>query len=272
MLWLSTEDDPEEDILKRLLAAGHKPGEHGHIYFVHPDVFVGFPEHIESVERFILEHDVKLLIMDPGREYLTAPDGVKPSFNDEKAIRKPLQAVNRMAVRSKTAVIFLHHWNKDSEAKTRTRAGGSGAFVQVVRHRVTLYKAGEGELAEWALAVTKSNIHGDTALRGYQLTACPEHDTAYLEMLQPIKDQPNGDAWFKARSNELDNPTCGPPDDDVIEFHLSSHLTPGSAMPHRAVIAEWSGLSERRVRAALEELESGGRIETMPGNRRIWKG
>jgi hypothetical protein len=206
VMWFSMEDDPEEDIYKRLIAAAYKPDVHEDVHFFNPDLAVGFPANIPEVETYIVTNGIKLVIVDPGRSYLSGEEGIEKSFNNDVFVGTALRAINRMAARTGSTILFIHHTNKNADASRRHRSSGSAAFSQAARHRIDVAKVGTDVWAEWAMAVTKTNYGVEGYLTEYRLVASPEHDTAYFEMGEELKAYRNLDQWAKSRSVALDKP------------------------------------------------------------------
>lgn len=199
VLWASTEDDPEEDIQRRLLAAGYERGRHAEIGFFKVDP--RFPQDTDALGRIIQEFGAGLVVLDPGRSFLAPPDGVKTfSFNDEVSIRPGLQALNRLAKRSNCTIIFVHHWNKNTQTTVQYRSGGSGAFAQVVRHRITVaWMNGQG-----AFEVSKSNIGPRGHVHSYTVEPDLHYDTARFELGEPLPEYDDLGAWMKMMEKEAE--------------------------------------------------------------------
>lgn len=273
VLWLSIEDDPEEDIFNRLLAVGYDSSRHADIHFINPDVAVGFPTDIPAIERYIIDNGIRLVIVDPGRSYLRAEGNEPMNYNNDAQVGTGMRAINRMAARTGTSIVFIHHWNKNTEGSTRHRAGGSAAFTQAVRHRVTVAKVGTDDHAEWAMAVTKTNYGTEGHLRSYRLEAVAEHDTAAFVLGDPIKSHLSIGEWEKSRQKELDAAASMPLDDySTVELYLDSHVPAGQLLPSRDDVAAGCGISKHRAEVVLAQLSDEGRIVKAEGNRRRWQG
>lgn len=273
VMWFSIEDDPKEDIYKRLVAAGYNPDHHADVHFLNPDKPIGFPTHIPTIEKYIERTGIKLVIIDPGRSYLVAPEGAELNFNSDVAMRFGLQAINRMAARTGATVLFIHHTNKNADATQRAKSGGSVAFSQAARHRVDVAKAGSGDLAEWALEVTKTNYGMTGHLTEYRLTAAPEYDTAFFEIGEPLRGHPSIGSWQKGRSKELDNPSIDLADSDKLAIALDANVVRGTTIPSRDELAILARIPRQRIPAAIEELIQEGRIEPDgDSTRRKWVG
>jgi hypothetical protein len=93
------------------------------------------------------------------------------SYNDETAVRPALEALNTLAKRTKTCVIFVHHHAKDQYVRIEDRFSGSAAFSQVPRHRLTVQQVDKGGTVYGAFAISKSNITQRGQLHGFNVTA-----------------------------------------------------------------------------------------------------
>jgi KaiC/GvpD/RAD55 family RecA-like ATPase len=214
VLWASTEDDPEEDIQRRLLAAGYKRGHHAEIGFFKVDP--RFPADTDAFERIVREFGAGLVILDPGRSFLAPPEGVKTfSFNDEVSIRPGLQALNRLAKRTGCTIVFVHHWNKNTQTTVQYRSSGSGAFAQVVRHRITAAWFGPTEGGQGAFEVGKSNIGPKGHVHSYTVEPDLHYDTARFELGEPMPEYSDLGAWLKTMEKEADG----------IELDLAEQIT-----------------------------------------------
>jgi KaiC/GvpD/RAD55 family RecA-like ATPase len=197
-LWGSTEDDPEEDIQRRLLAAGYDRTLNATIRFFTVDPRL--PQDIFALESLIEQAAAGFLILDPGRSFLAPPDNVKGfSFNDEASIRPGLESLNRLAKRAGCTIIFVHHWNKNTLTSVQYRSGGTGAFAQVVRHRITLAWVGPTDGGEGAFAVTKSNLGSRGNVHAYTIEPDAALDTARLVLGEPDPRYRDLGEWLKAK-------------------------------------------------------------------------
>lgn len=210
VLWMSTEDDPEEDIQRRLLAAGYDRKESHPIGFFVVDP--RFPAHIDMLESAILDHSAQLVIMDPGRSFLSG-QGKEMSYNNEADIRPGLEALNKLAKRTDCTIIFVHHWNKNTATTVQYRSGGSGSFAQVVRHRLTLAWHGPTEGGAGAFEISKSNIGPRGHVHGYEIVANVEYDTATFKLTEPLL-VPDLNAWMDAMESKANDIEIDEGDDD----------------------------------------------------------
>lgn len=199
VLWASTEDDPEEDVQRRLLAAGWQAGTHADVLFFNVDPT--FPGDVTMVEEQITEHGAGLLVLDPGRDYLRAPDKMVMSFNDESVLRPGLRELNRMAKRTNCLTLFIHHWNKNTTAEVRFRSAGSGAFAQVVRHRVTMAWHGPTDTGRGAFEVSKSNIGPRGGVHTYRIEPVADLATARFVPGERTDVYATLDEWMAAQNS-----------------------------------------------------------------------
>lgn len=195
VLWYAAEDDPDE-VLRRLYWVGYEPGEHGEIRFANPR----FDRLMMPKDRGQLERDVRiakprLIIIDPGRSYLSAPEGMHSdgSFNNEATVRPGMEALNYLAHDSGATILFVHHQNKMRDGTTREKSGGTGAFRQVARHVIVMAREG----AEHALAVEKSNNSStENTIRQYHIEINEEEGSAWFEPGKSLPAFTGIDEWI----------------------------------------------------------------------------
>lgn len=226
VLWLPAEDDPEEDIFRRLLAAGYQPQSSASIAFAVRSF--SFPEHIIDLEDAIKLSDARMVILDPGRSFLGAPDGLRGmNYSDEAFIRPGLEALNKLAKRTGATIVFVHHWNKNTATTVQYRQGGSSAFAQVVRHRLTMAWVGPSDGGSGAFEVSKSNISSTGHLCSFSKPAVPELQSARFELGAAVPDTTLDD-WLRAAS------THGQPRVLTVEefiAELTSEYVVGDRLP-----------------------------------------
>lgn len=269
VLWMSAEDDPEEDILRRLYAVGYNGEEHEGIGFVTRRLAV--PKDADLLEGLINEHEAALLIMDPGRSFLSPPEGSRDfSFNNEAHVRPGMEELNRLAKRTGCTILFVHHWNKNTQASVQYRSGGSGAFAQVVRHRVTLAWHGPTEGGEGAFEVGKSNIASKGHVHGYLMEPVADLDTARFVLTDSMPEYPDLGTWLK---------DCDKQDGisidygEVIGSWCAANVAVGAAIPGYRALVEALDLPQHAVRSGLKELEAAGAAVVGGGNKRlVWRG
>lgn len=266
VLWASTEDDPEEDIQRRLLAAGYSRETSAPVGFFTVDP--KFPTHIEALEKLIAEHEAKMLVLDPGRSFLAPPEGVRASFNDEAAIRPGLESLNKLAKRSGCAIVFVHHWNKNTQTTTQYRAGGSGAFAQVVRHRITLAWHGPTDGGTGAFEVSKSNIAPKGGVHGYEVTPIPAYDTASILLTEPLDDFSDIGEWLKAQEAGEDTIELDRIDDIVDKI---TALPAGTPVPAVAALQAEFGVKRTQAKGVVDSLLEQGLVRRAGAGHKLFR-
>jgi len=272
VLWGSTEDDPAEDILRRLIAAGYRENDHAGIGFLVNDAMTWrFPNQIEKIEKTITYTGAKVLILDPGRSFLGPPGEMSMgdfSYNSEAHLRPGLEALNQMARRLGTTVVFIHHWNKNLTASIRVRSGGSAAFAQTVRHRVTLdYVSGLH-----AIAVEKSNMTArENTVYAYHLDPVDELQTARFRLGEhlPVTDL---DAWEELQrgSEKLDAREQAGLHAGIAYDEALAELAPGDPFWRREQIQDRFGWDRKQAQAVVEELSGSGHIQKGARGSSVW--
>lgn len=262
VLWLPTEDDPEEDILRRMYAAGYRKGKYpGQIGFINERL--KFPEHEALMVEAIKETGARLVILDPGRSYLGPEPGEVMrdfSFNNEAHIRPGMESLIRIAKQTGATILFVHHWNKDQKGDIFYRQSGSGGFNQVIRHRVTIARVEQDGFIDGAFAVTKSNISDPGHVHGFTLEPDEEWDTAAFVLTNPMPEWTSLDEWYKAAQEKRQDQLDFVPVDRLYN-ELSFDLTKGAILPPRKELEERTGLGSRKVDAALKQLAEDGIIK-----------
>lgn len=264
-LWGSTEDDPAEDILRRLLAAGYEPAKHAGIGFLNGDAMAWrYPADIGKLAEQVRVTGAKVLILDPGRSFLGPPTGMNAgefSYNNEAHIRPGLEALNLLARKLDVTVVFIHHWNKNLTASIRVRSGGSAAFAQTVRHRVTLnYMAGSH-----AIAVEKSNMLArEHTVHRYELEPVEALDTARF-VLGELEHVVDLDEWERVQRGD-GSLTAGEEaglNAGMVVDAANRELSPGDRLWNRDELVARFGLSQRVAKAVIQELREAG--HALPG-------
>jgi putative DNA primase/helicase len=133
----SAEDDAEDTIVPRLIAAGADCDQIDIVKAVTSDDGRGnktrrmfhLQEDLAKLEgQLAKSDDVRLVIIDPITAYL---GGLDTHRNSD--VRGVLGLVAEMAARRRVAVVAISHWNKSTAGNVLNRVTGSGAFVAAVR-------------------------------------------------------------------------------------------------------------------------------------------
>lgn len=166
LMW-SSEDDPADTLVPRLMAAG---ADRDRFYFVDQvtdtdgELLPFDPAlHIDLLAtRLEAIGGVRLLIIDP---LVSAISGDAHRVND---VRRNLQSIVDLAARHRCAVLGISHFAKGTRGSSPAeRVVGSGAFVALAR---MVLVAGKDETAERRiLARAKSNIAPDDGGMAYAI-------------------------------------------------------------------------------------------------------
>lgn len=273
VLWLPTEDDPEDDILRRLYAAGVM-GSEADVGFV--DERLKFPRDEAVLIELIRVNQAKLVILDPGRSYLGLEEGQQTrefSYNNEAHVRPGMESLIRVAKATGATVLFVHHWKKDQSGDVFYRQAGSGAFNQVVRHRVTVARVekDDGDI-EGAFAVTKSNIASVGHVHAFTLETVESLDTARFVKMHPMPEFSSLDEWEKEAKKDREQVLFSR-NEDLVYTLLAAIYRPGETLPGRRQLAEQVDMSERQLRDGMNALLDEGVITRHEErNAFIWNG
>jgi hypothetical protein len=133
VIMFSAEDDPDDTIIPRLIAAG---ADLSRIRIVEAardangERLFDVQRDLKALEQAIQDFgDVRLVTFDPISSYL----GSKVDGNSNNDIRRVLEPLSRIAARHQTAIVSLTHSPKGTGAKALNQFIGSAAFVNVVR-------------------------------------------------------------------------------------------------------------------------------------------
>ncbi len=88
---------------------------------------IKIPQDLKAVEAIIVEHKVRLLIIDPLMAYLHGD-----AYKDQE-VRQAMSPLATMAQRRNCAVIIVRHLNKQADKSALYRGGGSIGIIGAVR-------------------------------------------------------------------------------------------------------------------------------------------
>ena len=154
VLMVSAEDDLEDTLIPRLIAAGANL-RHIHLmtHGATPEDPFTFKDGLVSVTRAVQQHGIRVVFFDPLMAFLS---GETDSHNDA-SVRRALQPLKILASNLRVAVIMVRHLNKGgSGSKAIYRGGGSIAFTGAVRHTF-LVTTGEDDSTR-VLSSVKNNL------------------------------------------------------------------------------------------------------------------
>jgi hypothetical protein len=131
VIMVSAEDDLDDTIVPRLIAAGARLEDiHLISHGLRPEDPFDFATGLASVERLALEVGARSIIFDPLMAFL----GEKTDSHNDASVRRALQPLKALAFRTGAAVLAVRHLNKGGTgAKAIYRGGGSIAFTGAAR-------------------------------------------------------------------------------------------------------------------------------------------
>jgi len=163
VLLLTEEEDPEDTIKPRFLAAGGDPAK---LMTLNMGVdFFRVEAHTERLRKLIEQNapDTRLIILDPVSDY-TLVDAHKDS-----EVRPMLTKLVRLAGDLEIAVLGINHLNKKTELSAMHRVSGARAWVSVARLNFLVGKDDEGDLRH--LVPLKVNVSADGGSLDYKIQA-----------------------------------------------------------------------------------------------------
>ena len=181
VLMLSAEDDPDDTIVPRLIAAG---ADLERVTFMDAvrefdregkahERAISLDRHIETLRAALVNHPVKLVIIDPISAFL----GTADSHNNAE-VRALLAALGHLATEQRCAVLVVSHLNKGSGASAVYRITGSLAFVAAARAVYAIAKDPDDANRRLMLAI-KSNLGPDAFGYSYTISVA-DNDAPYV--------------------------------------------------------------------------------------------
>ena len=230
---ISAEDDPEDTIVPRLMAAGADLNlvrliEHG----TQPDRAFNIFTDVPALARIVMDIGAKVVVVDP----LMAMLGDKiDSFKDD-SVRAGLYPLYRLARDTGAAVIVVRHLNKGSGGKAIYRGGGSIAFIGAARAAYTVGRDPEDHDRR-VMACVKMNIAKEPPSLAYSILSGPKGP--YLEWHGAVD----------ASAQEIVDGTNYPKAAEIIRF-LNAVVENGTPMAWTAIVARGrdEGYTEKQLR------------------------
>ena len=176
VVFLSSEDEPDDTIVPRLMAAGANLEKIEFLSNLIPKHgSVNLRDHTQELECTLAQIDnVALLVIDPIMAYLGGIDSHKNA--DVRALLVPL---SEMASRLKVAILAVSHLNKTKGGEAMMRITGSGAFIAAARAGFLVAEHPEKENTRVLLPL-KNNIGPDRGGFSYTIESasvtCEEMD------------------------------------------------------------------------------------------------
>jgi len=179
---VSAEDDPEDVIVPRLIAAGARLD---HVTLItggatEDDPFQ-FATDLVALERYCVVNDVNVVIFDPLTAFMSS---TVDSHNDLQ-VRHALYPLRAFATRTRTIVIVVRHLNKaGSNVKAIYRGNGSIAFTGAVRCSYVVAPDPDDPDGR-VLACVKSNLARKPPALRYRIESTPD-EVPYVTWGGPV--------------------------------------------------------------------------------------
>jgi hypothetical protein len=149
-LIVSSEDGAGDTIKPRFMAAGGDP-KHARIIGSEEQFII--PDDLGKLDRAIRQLDAKLVIIDPIMSFLS--DNI--NSNRDQDVRRALQPLVNIAMKSGAAIVICRHLNKSSGGQAIYRGQGSIGFIGIVRSGLVVGPHPEME-GTYVLAGQKHNL------------------------------------------------------------------------------------------------------------------
>lgn len=256
VLLISGEDTPEDTIKPRLLALGanidnihyvkgiQRYDSNGYAFY-DPICLI---DNLSALEKNIIEHKYKLIIVDPISLYLGSIDDSK-----NKEIRSALSIINALAERRNLAVLLNSHFSKPSGNTQKSavyRVMGSIGFAAAARVVFGVMKDPEDPERRLFIPI-KNNIGQDKIGYVYKIKSCIVENNIETSRIDWLEEK------IEKTANEVLN-HVSPPDSPKLEevkVFLQEMLKSGSiALSLIRTESEKRGFSVNRLYKAKDEL------------------
>ncbi len=158
---INGEDDPNDTIMPRLVAAG-ADCERVHVVTGDQNRLPSLPDSLGDLEELVTSVQARLLIIDPIMAFLSTTI----SSSSDQEVRRALTPLAAMASRTGCAVIVVRHLNKKVEHSALQRGGGSMGIIGAARLGFLLTKD-KTQKGRSILSPTKSNLSALADTRAY---------------------------------------------------------------------------------------------------------
>ena len=179
VILLSGEDDMDDTIVWRLLAAGADLARVTHVAATLVDGQESpftIPGDLPALESLINDLDAALVIVDVLNEYLSET----VDSHKDQSVRRVLHQLKLMASRTNASVLMLRHLRKEGSDKAIYRGGGSIGIVGAVRAGWTIGIHPDDE-AQRVLACVKANLAPKPPALGFRLLPHDSFPCAYVD-------------------------------------------------------------------------------------------
>jgi len=251
VLFVAEEDDPEDALIPRLMAADADLSKVKLLRSVRGSGQVaghslGLDADVEAIKQYLREHpNVRLIVIDPVSNHLGSA-----SMQDEQEVRRILGPLQEIARMYDLAIICVMHLNKKEGLVAIHRVGGAGAFIGVARASWLFIRQADAPLKRFMLPL-KNNYGKEPSGLGYQVEEKPVEIEKELVPTPSIVwlDETNLDA-----DEALSTPKRRASRGDAKSF-LEAFLAKGpQEAPAVYAAAAERGISERTLDRAKRDL------------------
>lgn len=179
-LLLDAEDDPDDTLRPRLIAAG---GDLNHVFVPPnsgPDETLQLPRDLAKIEAMVRELKIGLVVLDPLSAFV--PPGL--ASGGQSAARLAVAPLIGLAARTGAAILIVRHLTKQSGDSAIRRGLGSMSILGLARTGLIVGRhPRDPEIS--LLAITKSNLTAVPHPIGFRLK--PQEGSACIDWLGPIE-------------------------------------------------------------------------------------
>ena len=258
VLIISAEDDAATTIVPRLRESGADL-HHTHLMTTvetegrqRP---LSIPVDVPRIESVVVEHGVKLVIIDPIMAYL----GESVESHVDSSVRNALVPLVEMAARNQAAVLLIRHLNKKSGEAAINRGGGSIAFVAAARSGLLLGRHPD-DPGKRVLASVKCNLAAEA--KSLEFRIVPRGSVATCEWIGVCDVTAEDLVSIKRKKRESATK------DDAIELYKGALKDGPRPSVELTEIMESAGVSESTAGRARKAM---GLTKNKPGLADGWE-
>jgi putative DNA primase/helicase len=246
VLFSSLEDDPEDTLAPRFDAAGADPDRVAIIDGKNDTPFT-FTEHDTFLERTIVQHDARIVAVDP----LTAAISADTNSHNDAEMRRMLSPISRLCHRTGATLVGIRHLKKG--ASTKAIMAGAGALSMGAAARVVLVIGPDPDDPDCRLlAVTKCNIGPPAKTVRFRITSVMGPQGSQPVIVWMGESDVSADDMMEARETAKDPDNRG----GDAEAFLRGVLEGNQGMTTKELfrMAAVERINERTLRRAAKKL------------------
>lgn len=245
---LSAEDDPNDTLVPRLIAARADLQRVHVLGAVYDDLGIGrpwtLPDDVGPLEEYVTRHGIGLVVIDP----LTAFLSTTVDSHRDSAVRGMLLPLAAMAKTTGCGILGVRHLRKGSSGDPRDAGSGSLAFTAAARMEWVIGRDPQ-DGSRRIIATTKVNIAADPPSLAYRLVSAQgEWETVAIRW--------DGTSTVTASQLTADAPTEDERSDlDLAVQFLGELLADGPVRSKEAIRdADDAGIAKRTLERAKGRL------------------